>query len=557
MLYRDILNIVEDRRVNTLLYSKYPGYSAERARVDAIDLAALPELSDFPEEARFIQAFLERLLLGGVKGSLQPEDAPAVAALLRLVEAQNPFATDVFDSSMVAGEALLVIVGHLGQRHPKALAKLRAAMNKLDITLGTLGARFGERNGHLEFELEELRFADREGEAPGRRQRAIRAAAFGEALRDFGQIRIPDPLAGRRLFVYPEWVDWKLAYDREACLLAEFPVDFQAEALPSPGAAVGAGAEGADRVARRDLVSRLDRARGRAGDRLRAREQHAAEAVRRAFASIKENLDVLERGAEDGDDIDFDRAVDCFMDFAAGDRVDMDFYLRRSRKARDLLCALVLDMSPSTAALVDGRAIFEHEVSAAYLMSEALASIGDSFGIFSYFDFGPRANIFHVIKDFDAPYDREAVDSLASLRCAESGFSRIAPGLRHILAKMRDREARAKIVFLVTDGQPVYLDSIRDEGRTSKSYWVDGHEVSSPVPVRVRRLTTASDEYAYADLRKTAEEARLAGVLLVCVTLDAESLLPLSSVFGESLVYLDRASALPGRLVEIFRRMTR
>jgi nitric oxide reductase activation protein len=122
---------------------------------------------------------------------------------------------------------------------------------------------------------------------------------------------------------------------------------------------------------------------------------------------------------------------------------------------------------------------------------------------------------------------------------------------------MKEREARAKIVFLVTDGQPVYLDSIFDEGQSSKTFFVDGREMSSPVAVRVRSMTLATEDYAYADLGKVAEEARLEGIRLFCVTLDKDSVPPLSKVFGDSLIYLDRISSLPGRLVEIFRKMTR
>ncbi len=527
MLYRDLFNIVEDRRVNALLYARYPGYAAERSRVDDIDFGEQPDLAELPESSRFIQAFLERLLLGRVKGQLPEDDATAVDALVAAAEADDPLYSDVFDSCMAAAEVLKLVLAHLASRYPKSLAKMRLTPNRLELTLRWLdaGTRLGERNGPLDFELELARLESGEEGSPEGLVRAKGAAAFRDALGDYGQMRAPEGLEGRPLFAYPEWDLAKLAYKKDACLLAELPAG--------------------------DLADSVE------GAILRARESHSAEPVRRAFASMKENLDLLERGADDGEDIDFDRAVDCFMDFASGGRVDMDFYLRRSRKARDLLCALVLDMSPSTSAPVEGRAIFEHERSAAYLMAEAMAAIGDAFGIFTYYDFGARASLFHVVKDFDSPYGGTTVDALAAIEPARRGFSRMAPGLRHIIAKMGEREARAKIVFLVTDGQPIYLDEIKDEGKKSKTYYVDGREVESPVEVAVRSLTMESDAYAYADLGKVAEEARLAGIRLFCVTLDGESVGPLSKVFGDSLIYLDRVSSLPSRIVEIFKRLTR
>ena len=535
MLYRDLLNIIEDWRVNSFLYSKYPGYRAEKAKVDGIDLEQLRDLSDIPEESRFIQAFLERLLLGKIKGKLPGSDLAVVTTLVRAALSHNPLSMDAFDSASVAGEALRLILGHLGLRYPKALARMRASGNRLDVNLAAIGAQMGNRNALLEFELEDVRASSAAADSEHRPTKSRKASTFGRVLRDHNLVEGPDPLTGRHIFTYPEWDFGKLAYDREACLLAEFPAGFQLGGVDAP------------------------RRRGEAvaGDALRGREAHAAEAVRRAFASIKENLDILERGADDGEDIDFDRAVDCFMDYASGASVDMDFYLRRSKKARDILCALVLDMSPSTGEVVDERPIFEHERSAAYLMAEAMQAIGDSFGLFSYYDFGSKANVFHVIKDFDEAYDFRVVDSLASLKFSDRGFSRMAPGLRHILAKMRAREVRTKIVFLVTDGLPIYLSSLIDEGERSKHYFVDGREVTSAVAVPVRTITMANDDYVWADLGKVAEEARLDGIRLFCVTLDKESVPSLSKVFGDSLIYLDKISSLPVRLVEIFRRMTR
>ena len=535
MLYRDLHNIIEDWRVDAFLYTKYPGYRAEKAKVDGIDLEQTQDLSEFPEESRFVQAFLERLRLGRVKGTLPEGDQAVVAALVRAVEARDPLTLDVHDAAIEAGEALRLILANLSLRYPKALAKMRAAANRLDVDLASIGALRGTRNALLEFELDEARGDAMAEDSDRRPDKSRKASHFGATLRDHGIVEGPDPMEGRRVFTYPEWDHERLAYDREACLLAEFPAGFQWAGVDSFG----------------------HRAAAAAGDALRGREAHAVEAVQRAFAGIKANLDILERGADDGEDIDFDRAVDCFMDFASGASVDMDFYLRRSKKARDILCALVLDMSPSTAELVEGRPIFEHEQSAAYLMAEAMHAIGDDFGLFSYFDFGASANIFHVVKDFGEAYDFRTVDSLASMRFAGGGFSRMAPGLRHIMAKMRAREARTKIVFLVTDGLPTYLSSFRDDGESSKRYYVDGREVTSQVAVRVRTFTVATDGYVWADLGKVAEEARLDGIRLFCVTLDKESVPSLSKVFGDSLIYLDKVSSLPARLVDIFRRLTR
>jgi nitric oxide reductase activation protein len=270
-----------------------------------------------------------------------------------------------------------------------------------------------------------------------------------------------------------------------------------------------------------------------------------------------ENL-IERRGMDDGHEIDFDRYVDALMDFSSGNQMENNFYVFRERRHRSVLSALVLDMSPSTESTVwDEETIFLHEKYATYLLSEAMNAIGDPFGIFSFYDYGPPATLFHTLKSFTEPYTGEHYNRLAAFQPAERGFSRLSVGLRHLIAKMQDHDAKSKIIFFITDGFPCYFEGTMDKGETSTVFYIDGTrrvEVDRPVPVV--EASYKSNSYIRQDLRKVYEEAVMADINLFCITLDGDSVDFMEDVFGNALIYLPDITELPKRLLEIFRKVT-
>lgn len=60
-ILRDPWNIVEDNRVNQLLYDKYPGYAKERDRVDAIDFENAVDISELKPLPNLLAAFVQQV----------------------------------------------------------------------------------------------------------------------------------------------------------------------------------------------------------------------------------------------------------------------------------------------------------------------------------------------------------------------------------------------------------------------------------------------------------------------------------------------------------------
>ena len=334
-------------------------------------------------------------------------------------------------------------------------------------------------------------------------------------------------ISGRRDFkapwLYPEWDGEKHSYIKDRCALSELSI---------PGG--------------QDLQL----------PDLRKINPGYREAVRRAFTMLRPQAFSESRGLEDGHDIDHDRYVDSLMDLLSGRQMESNYYVFREKKERSVVAALLLDMSPSTRHFIDGRTIFEHEKYAAYLLAEAMESIGDRFGIFSYYDFGPSLTLFFPLKAFADRYAARHVELLQKAMPPEWGWSRLAVGLRHILQYLEGAEEKTRIIFFITDGRPVYYEDYVDEGKKSSTYQVDGREVEVSKKVRVCKMVSQSSAYVRADLQKVKEEATLAGVHLFCITLEEAAVEFMTEVFGSSVVYLPSPGQLPRRLLEIFRKVT-
>jgi nitric oxide reductase NorD protein len=413
---------------------------------------------------------------------------------------------------------------------PKFMNRIRQQNDSLQLDLTRLGVTTHERNATLQVEIESMRSLIKEsmdGEIDIESMIEQRKAheQFNAAVRKYADISAVQEINNHTgLYLYPEWDIEKNCYINDHCILSEL-------SLPP--------------------VNRRNQ------DNLRNRYSGFLESVKKAFLKMKPDSFVQHRGMDDGHEIDFDRYVDALMDFSSGNQMENNFYIFRERKIRSVLSGLVLDMSPSTDEEVEGGTIFLYQKYATYLLSEAMNIIGDPFGIFTFYDYGPSATFFYTLKDFSESYSSNHYKRLCSFKPSPRGFSRLSVGLRHIIGKMKEHEAKSKIIFFITDGFPCYFEDAIDRGETASVFYVDGTrrvEVDKPVPVV--DAVYKRKHYVLHDLRKVREEATLAGIELFCITLDANSISFMEDVFGNALIYLPEISELPKRLLEIFRKTT-
>jgi hypothetical protein len=523
---RSLWNAVEDSRVNRLLYAKYRGFAKERAEVDAIDFEGVPEIATLDPLGRLLSALVQRVWFGKVKGEIGGQCLPYFDRMYRVMETFSGLeTTDAYDSIITASEIFAILLDFLHTECPKLLSEL-LSVEELDFDY--LGITTNPRNAALPLELEWYR---QEMQAQGietgdkshfedqLRARALENIRIGTGAA-LGQFQPPQL---SRPFLYPEWDSERNCYIEDHCSL------FQPQTLPKD--------EGT-------------------ADNLSAQNPGFVTAVRRAFMAMKPQQVSETRGLDDGHEVDFDHYVDNLMDLSTGHQMDSNFYIFTEKRERSVASALVLDMSPSTRQQVQGMSIFQHQKYAAYVLAEALCSVGDRFGIYTYYDFGPPITLFFPIKELDERYSPRHIAALNRFQPATNGWSRFSVGLRHLIRKLRDTREKAKIIFFITDGLPSYYEGPSGRTEESMEYQVDGRNFQSSSPVRVLEVMLKPTRYVQAELRKVREEAALAGVHLFCITLDEASVPFMAETFGSSFIYLPDISHLANRLTQVFRTLT-
>jgi hypothetical protein len=285
--------------------------------------------------------------------------------------------------------------------------------------------------------------------------------------------------------------------------------------------------------------------------------------TQRQFELLKpETFRKLKR-LEDGEDIDMDAALDFLVSKRAGHGDVPKIYWRRNKVERDVAVAFLLDMSASTDEEIDKRRpratpggagenndprryyqylaqsraqnlveppkrIIDLERESLVLLTRALETIHDSYGIYGFSGYGRENVEYFVIKEMDEIFSdviRRRIDKVTPIRS-----TRMGPAIRHTTWKLENSDAKAKILFLVSDGRPQDHGYGRD--RTEK-------------------------EYAIHDTHKALVEAKHKGIVPFALTVDKEGHDYLGQMCGDiAYEVLGDIELLPSRLPTLYRRLT-
>ena len=247
-------------------------------------------------------------------------------------------------------------------------------------------------------------------------------------------------------------------------------------------------------------------------------------ALRRFFESLRPPGLRRVPGQVDGDELDVDAAVRMCADRAAGADLSDRIYVRRERKERDVAAAFLVDVSGSTSRQLDnGRRVIDLEKEGLVLLCEALEAVGDQYALYGYSGQGRGQVDFLVIKDFDDQLGGKTGHRLGGLVPMQQ--NRDGAAIRHATAKLLAREARTRLLVLISDGRP--LD--------------DGYK----------------DEYSLEDTKAALREARQRGVHPFCITIDREADSYVRRMYGDvQFAVIDHLEALPMRLPRIYKRLT-
>jgi nitric oxide reductase NorD protein len=256
-----------------------------------------------------------------------------------------------------------------------------------------------------------------------------------------------------------------------------------------------------------------------------------------------------------GDEFDLDAGIEALVDLRAGVTPSDHVYISREPVARDVLLALLLDMSSSTADHVESqrsenqlavdlhiaaskrlhgksyRTILDIEKESVALLMAALERIGDIYGIYCFSGTGREDVKFLVLKEMDEKLSDRVAARIENIKPIHT--TRMGPAIRHTVRKLQAQEAKTKVLMLVSDGRPFDLDYGQEYGEN------------------------AEIDYAVHDTRQALQEAQQLGIKPFILTVDQDSSDYLRTMCGD-LHYevLNDVNLLPARLLTLYRRLT-
>jgi nitric oxide reductase NorD protein len=235
---------------------------------------------------------------------------------------------------------------------------------------------------------------------------------------------------------------------------------------------------------------------------------------------------IQERRLMDGDRLDLPAAVATVVAHASGTPPDQRVYRRVRFRVEPPALLLLLDLSESLNSVPPGAdaTLLELAESASALLATSLESIANDFAIHGFSSNGRHDVGYYRFKEFDEPFDDRVRARLAGMRAGWS--TRLGTALRHAGQALSQRNARRKLLLVVTDGEPSDVD------------------VHDP-------------KYLLFDAKQATIANRRLGVTSFCAGLDANAEESVLQIFGPgNYSLLDRLHTLPQRLAQLYLRLS-
>jgi nitric oxide reductase NorD protein len=273
-------------------------------------------------------------------------------------------------------------------------------------------------------------------------------------------------------------------------------------------------------------------------EQTRERHKGVISSIRHQFQLMKPEDLTRVFNELDGEEFDLSAVVDYVIDRraarAGSGHPSERLYTKRLRRRRDVAVSFLLDQSSSTARTIGrhplqpythpGRRIIEIEKEGLVLMSEALEAVGDVYSINGFTSEGRRNVKFYVVKDFDEQYNDEVKRRIGGITYQNN--TRLGAAIRHATARLKKQNSRTRLLIVLSDGRPYDHDY-------------------------------GDARYAREDTREALRQAKNAGIVPFCITIDRESEAELRDLYGEiGYTIIDDVLSLPERLPGIYRRLT-
>ena len=245
--------------------------------------------------------------------------------------------------------------------------------------------------------------------------------------------------------------------------------------------------------------------------------------VRRRFEALRPRRESM-RAQVDGDELDLDALVRARCDLRAGSSAGLDrVHMAMRPQGHDLAVTLLVDVSLSTDAWVDGYRVLDVEKEALLVLAHGLSACGDHHSILTFTSRRRSWVRLEAVKAFGEPMSGAVERRIGALK--PGYYTRIGAAVRHAAAELARQPQRKKLLLVFTDGKPNDVDHY--EGR-----------------------------FAVEDTRKSVQEARRLGIAVFGVTIDATAQTYFPTLFGrDGYAIVGNIKRLPAALPAIYRQV--
>ena len=168
--------------------------------------------------------------------------------------------------------------------------------------------------------------------------------------------------------------------------------------------------------------------------------------LRRTFEILRGQDRLLKRQRH-GDDIDIDALVEAWGDIHQGLEMSDRVFTRQHREERNIAVMFMVDMSGSTRGWIN-----EAEREALILLAESLETLGDRYAVYGFSGWTRKRCDAYRIKDFDELWNDTVIGRVCNIRPKD--YTRMGAPIRHLVRKLGEVEARAKLLVTLSDGKP-------------------------------------------------------------------------------------------------------
>jgi nitric oxide reductase NorD protein len=257
-------------------------------------------------------------------------------------------------------------------------------------------------------------------------------------------------------------------------------------------------------------------------------------ALRVVARQVRRRLEVLRSAPQwryrqqQGDVLDTDAWVRCQTERHSGLPMTESplVFAERQRFERSLATLLLADLSLSTDAHATNEArVIDVIRDALYVFGEALHASGDAFEMLGFSSVRRQHVRLQHLKGFAQPWNDAARARVGAIR--PGYYTRMGAAIRAATQRLSERPERQRLLLVLTDGKPNDLDKY--EGR-----------------------------YGLEDTRHAVQQARAAGLLPFCVTIDEQAHDYMPMLFGtHGYAWVCRPQELVHQLIQVWSGLIR